>query len=29
MAQVGDTLESKSISVTQEMINEYAHICGD
>jgi len=29
MAQVGDTLESKSISVTQDMINEYAHICGD
>jgi acyl dehydratase len=29
MAQVGDTLESKSISVTQDMINDYAHICGD
>ena len=29
MANVGDTLESKSISVTQEFINEYAHICGD
>ena len=29
MAQVGDTLESKSIAVTQDMINEYAHICGD
>lgn len=29
MANVGDTLESKSISVTQELINEYAHICGD
>jgi len=29
MATIGDTLESKSISVTQDMINEYAHICGD
>ena len=29
MANVGDTLESKSISVTQDLINEYAHICGD
>jgi len=29
MANVGDTLESKSISVTQDFINEYAHICGD
>jgi oxepin-CoA hydrolase/3-oxo-5,6-dehydrosuberyl-CoA semialdehyde dehydrogenase len=26
---VGDTLESKSLSVTQELINEYADICGD
>ena len=25
----GDTLESKSLSVTQELINEYADICGD
>lgn len=29
MANIGDTLESKSVSVTQELINEYAHICGD
>ena len=29
MAQVGDTLDSKSIAVTQDMINAYAHICGD
>lgn len=27
--KVGDELPSKSLSVTQEMINEYAHICGD
>lgn len=26
---VGDTLESKSLAVTQELINEYADICGD
>ena len=25
----GDTLESKSLSVTQDLINEYADICGD
>jgi acyl dehydratase len=29
MAAIGDTLESKSLAVTQELINEYAHICGD
>lgn len=29
MAAIGDTLESKSLTVTQELINEYAHICGD
>ena len=26
---VGDTLKSKSLSVTQDLINEYADICGD
>jgi len=29
MANIGDTLESKSLAVTQDLINEYAHICGD
>jgi len=29
MANTGDTLESKSLEVTQNLINEYAHICGD
>ena len=29
MANIGDTLESKSLEVTQDLINEYAHICGD
>ena len=29
MANTGDTLESKSLKVTQDLINEYAHICGD
>ncbi len=29
MANIGDTLESKSLAVNQELINEYAHICGD
>ena len=29
MANTGDTLESKSLAVTQDLINEYAHICGD
>jgi acyl dehydratase len=29
MAAIGDTLISKTISVTQELINQYAHICGD
>ncbi len=29
MASIGDILESKSLKVTQELINEYAHICGD
>jgi len=29
MANIGDTLQSKSLAVTQELINEYAHICGD
>ena len=29
MANIGDTLEAKSLSVTQDLINEYAHICGD
>ena len=29
MATIGDTLESKSLAVTQDLINEYAHICGD
>ncbi len=29
MANTGDTLESKSLEVTQDLINEYAHICGD
>ena len=29
MATIGDTLESKSLAVTQELINKYAHICGD
>jgi acyl dehydratase len=27
--QVGDTLPSKSLAVTQQLINEYADICGD
>ncbi|MCP4715262.1 MAG: hypothetical protein GY868_09110, partial [Deltaproteobacteria bacterium] len=26
---VGDTLPSKSLSVTQDLINDYADICGD
>ena len=29
MATIGDTLVSKSLQVTQELINQYAHICGD
>jgi len=29
MAAIGDTLTSKTITVTQELINQYAHICGD
>lgn len=29
MANIGDTLVAKSLSVTQNLINEYAHICGD
>ena len=29
MANIGDVLESKSLTVTQDLINEYAHICGD
>ena len=29
MANTGDTLESKSLAATQDLINEYAHICGD
>jgi len=29
MATIGDTLASKSLAVTQELINQYAHICGD
>jgi phosphate acetyltransferase len=29
MATIGDTLVSKSLKVTQELINQYAHICGD
>ena len=29
MANIGDTLESKSLEVTQNLINQYAHICGD
>lgn len=27
--QVGDVLPSKSLTVTQDLINEYAQICGD
>ena len=27
--QVGDTLPSKSLAVSQQLINEYADICGD
>ena len=26
---IGDTLESKSLAVSQELINDYADICGD
>jgi acyl dehydratase len=29
MAATGDTLTAKTLSVTQELINQYAHICGD
>jgi len=29
MAAIGDTLTSKTLTVTQELINQYAHICGD
>ena len=29
MANIGDTLQSKSLQVSQDLINEYAHICGD
>jgi acyl dehydratase len=29
MANTGDTLDKKSLAVTQELINEYAQICGD
>jgi acyl dehydratase len=29
MAAIGDTLTSKTLAVTQELINQYAHICGD
>ena len=29
MANIGDTLEAKSLAVNQDLINEYAHICGD
>ena len=29
MATIGDTLASKSLTVTQDLINQYAHICGD
>lgn len=29
MATTGDTLASKSLKVTQDLINQYAHICGD
>lgn len=28
-ANAGDKLPSKSLTVNQELINEYAHICGD